>query len=117
VLYARERERGLGDDCHFVFTTRTGRPLDRHNVRRMIREASDAAGIGHVTPHVLRRSIATAFAEASVPGHVAASVPGHVAASITGHSPQVYHQHYVKPHLDQRASALERLLDFGYGTE
>jgi integrase len=107
--YTRERERGLGDDFDFVFTTRTGRPLDRHNVRRTIREAAKAAGIGHVTPQVMRRSIATAFAEAGVPGHVA--------ASITGHSPAVYHAHYVKPHLDrqERESALERLLDHGYG--
>jgi integrase len=87
----------------------TGRPLNRHNVRRMIREGAKAVGIGHVTPQVLRRSIATAFAEAGVPGHVA--------ASITGHSPAVYHAHYVKLHLDQqeREGALGRLLNFGYG--
>jgi len=111
VLYARERERGRVRDQDFVFSVRTGGPLDRHNVRRMIRRAAAAAGVGHVTPQVLRRSVSTAYAEANVPGHIA--------ASITGHSPAIYHAHYVKPHLDQqeREQALERLLDFGYGTE
>jgi hypothetical protein len=60
---------------------------------------------------MLRRSVATAYAEADVPPHVA--------ASITGHSPAVYHAHYVKPHRDQleREQALARLLDYGYGAE
>jgi integrase len=94
TLYKHERERGPGHDDDFVFTVRTGRPLDGHNVRRIIRTAAAAAGIAHVTPQVLRRSVVTAYAEATVPSHVA--------ASITGHSPAFYHQHYVKPHLDQQ---------------
>lgn len=108
-LYMHERGRGLGHDDDFVFTVRTGSALDRHNVRRIIRNAAWDAGIGRVTPQVLRRSVATAYAEATVSGHIA--------ASITGHSPAVYHQHYVKPHLDQqeREQALQRLLDYGYG--
>jgi integrase len=82
-----------------------------HNLRRTVRNAAKAAGIGHVTPRTLRRSIATAYAEATVPAHVAVSV--------TGHSPAVYNAHYVKPHRDrmERENALKQLLAFGYGTE
>jgi integrase len=111
ALYTHERQRGLGGDDDFVLTTRNGGPLDTHNLRRTVRNAAKAAGIGPVTPRILRRSIATAFAEATVPAHVA--------ASLTGHSPAVYNAHYVKPHRDrmERENALKRLLSFGYGTE
>ena len=77
ALYTHERGRGLGHEDDFVFTVRRGGPLDRHNVRRIIRNAAAAAGVGHVTPQVLRRSVATAYAEATVPGHIAASITGH----------------------------------------
>jgi integrase len=111
ALYIYESERGLGNDDDFVFTTRDGGPLDRHNLRRIIREAGYAAGVGHVTPQVLRRSVATAYAEADVPAHVAASV--------TGHSVVVYQAAYVKAHRDrkERENALERLMNHGYGAE
>jgi integrase len=111
ALYTHERQRGLGADDDFVLTTRGGGPVDQHNLRRMIRNAGRAAGIRHVTPQMLRRSIATAYAEATVPPHVAANV--------TGHSAAVYQAHYVKPHRDrvERDNALNQLLSFGYGTE
>jgi integrase len=111
VLYVYERDRGLGDEDDFVFATRNGGPFDRHNLRRIIRDAGHAAGVGHVTPKVLRRSVATAYAEADVPAHVAASV--------TGHSVAVYQTAYVKAHRDrqERENALERLIAHGYGAE
>jgi integrase len=112
ALYSDERQRGLGDDDDFVFTTRSGGPLSPHNLRRTVRRAAQAAKVGHVTPQVLRRSVATAYAEAD-------GVSDHVAANITGHSVAVYHAHYVKPHRDrlERKNAVKRLLDSGYGTE
>jgi integrase len=36
--------------------------LDAHNLRRTARRAGIAAGIGHVTPEMLRKSLATAYA-------------------------------------------------------
>jgi integrase len=65
--------------------------LDAHNLRRTARrEQGIAAGIGHVTPEMLRKSLATAYADARVERRVA--------ASITGHSPAVYDNHYAKAH-------------------
>jgi len=111
TLYTHERQRGFGREDDFVFTTFRGGPLDRHNLRRTIREAAKTAKVGHVTPKMLRGSNATAYAEANVPAHVA--------ASITGHSVRVYLANYVKPHRDrlEREQALERLLGHGYGIE
>jgi integrase len=111
ALYAEERARGLGDDDDFVITTATGGPLDPANLRRTFRRAARAAGIGHVTPKMLRTSLTTAYANAGVEEHVA--------ASFTGHSPVVYCDHYVKPHRDriERENAMKRLLESGYGAD
>ena len=43
-----------------LFLSRTGKPLDRHRVFRMIRTRAAVAGVsGRVSPHVLRHSFAT----------------------------------------------------------
>jgi integrase/recombinase XerD len=43
-----------------VFLSRTGRPLDRTNIWRLVRKYAIAAGIDrHVSPHTLRHSFAT----------------------------------------------------------
>ena len=43
-----------------VFLSRTGRPLDRTNMWRIVRKAARAAGIeGHISPHTLRHCFAT----------------------------------------------------------
>lgn len=50
-----------GDDA-FVFCSAAGRPLDQANVRRALRSALDAAGIGRrVTMHELRHAFASAL--------------------------------------------------------
>jgi len=43
-----------GEETDFVFCTDTGRPLNRHNVRRDLRRACDRAGIEPVRFHALR---------------------------------------------------------------
>ena len=103
ALYAGE------DDAEFVLRTRRGTPLSRHNARRSIRDAGVEAKLGHVTPHVLRRTTGTAMSEAGVP--VA------TAASILGHSVQVNHRAYVKAHGDAiaRDRAREALVELGLG--
>jgi hypothetical protein len=54
---------------------------------------------------MLRPSVATAYAETTVPAHIA--------ARITGHSKAVYEKHYAKTHQDQLEleNALKRLLE------
>ena len=48
------------DGVDLLFVSRTGGPLDRHRVFRMIRTRAAVAGVsGRVSPHVLRHSFAT----------------------------------------------------------
>jgi integrase len=52
-----EQAKGLGAESDFVFTSATGRPLDRHRLsKRGVARAAEKAGLGHVTPQTLRRS-------------------------------------------------------------
>lgn len=102
-LYAGE------DDAAFVLRTRTGRPLSQRNIYRSIKAAGEEAGLGHVTPHVLRRTLGTALSQ--TPTAPAA------AAVIMGHSLEVFYGNYVKPHRDklEREQARKALVKLGLG--
>jgi len=103
ALYAGE------EDGAFVLRTRRGTPLSRHNAARSIREAGERATLGHVTPHVLRRTTGTALSEARVPEAAA--------AAMLGHSIEVFHGTYVKAHRDvlERDRARDALVELGLG--
>jgi integrase len=107
--YERERKAGRGEDGDWVFATASGRPIDRYRLRAATIKAAEKAGLGHVTPQVLRRSVATATAHAKLPVIVA--------AAMCGHSPQVYDKHYAKPFRDaqERANVRESLASIGFG--
>ena len=100
---------GGEDDSAFVLRTRRGTPLSRHNAARSIREAGERAKLGHVTPHVLRRTTGTARSEARVPEAAA--------AAMMGHSLEVFHGTYVKAHRDalERDRARDALVELGLG--
>jgi integrase len=71
-----------------VFATRNGTPLTPNNVRRQLRHVLDMAGIEGVTPHMFRRTVATAVNEtANV--ELAAELLGHV-------DPRITVQHYIR---------------------
>jgi integrase len=74
-----------------------------------VTRSAKKAGLGHVTPQVLRRSVATATAHAKLPVVVA--------AAMTGHSPAVYDAHYAKPSRDEeeRAKVRNSLASIGFG--
>ncbi|MBA2425007.1 MAG: site-specific integrase [Actinobacteria bacterium] len=103
ALYAGE------GDAELVLRTKRGTPLSRHNARRSIREAGEKAKLGHVTPHVLRRTTGTALSEARVPEAAA--------AAMMGHSLEVFHGTYVKAHRDvlERDRARDALVELGLG--
>lgn len=83
--------------------------ISRHNPRRSIRQAGEAAKLGHVTPHVLRRTTGTALSEAHVPNAAA--------AAFMGHRLETYHAAYVKAHRDavERDRARDAPVAFGLG--
>ncbi len=86
----------------------TGGPLNRHNVRRMIREGAKVGRDG-----LIACRFPTSWRNRS-----RGRSPSR-RWSITATLPSVYHAHYVNPQLDQqeREGALGRLLNFGYGAE
>jgi hypothetical protein len=55
-LLDREQRRGRGADSGFVFVTRSGLPVRQRNAARAVAAAGEAAGLGKVSPHDLRRS-------------------------------------------------------------
>ena len=71
-----------------LFCSREGTPLTTNSVRRQLRHVLDLAGITGVTPHMFRRTVATAINEQ-------AGVD--LAAELLGHTdPKITIQHYIR---------------------
>ncbi|UOR02411.1 tyrosine-type recombinase/integrase [Leucobacter allii] len=71
-----------------LFCSREGTPLTTNNVRRQLRHVLGLAGISGVTPHMFRRTVATAINEQ-------AGVD--LAAELLGHTdPKITIQHYIR---------------------
>jgi len=65
-----------------LFQSRDGTPLTTANVRRQLRQVLDGAGITGVTPHMFRRTVATAVNDnASI--ELAAELLGHTDTRVT----------------------------------
>lgn len=68
----------------YLFTTRTGRPLNAEVAREALHDAAVQAGIEkRVTPHVLRHSFATHLLESGTPLRVIQVVLGHASVRTT----------------------------------
>ena len=71
-----------------LFCSREGTPLTTNNVRRQLRHVMDLAGITGVTPHLFRRTVATA---------ISAQAGVDLAAELLGHTdPKITIQHYIR---------------------
>lgn len=71
-----------------VFHSREGTPLSTTNVGRQLRQVRERAGITGVTPHMFRRTVATAVND-SAGVELAAELLGHTDTKITL-------QHYIR---------------------
>ncbi len=65
-----------------MFTDR-GRPIPGRRVDRAVQAAARAAGIGHVTPHQLRHTLATQAINNGMSLEAIAALPGHTSMSMT----------------------------------
>jgi site-specific recombinase XerD len=74
---------GAGPVTDAVFLGRRGGRLDRSEVYRMVRDRGLAAGVGHVTPHVLRHSYATHLLEGGADLRSVQELLGHAALATT----------------------------------
>lgn len=91
-----------------LFCNRDGGPLTTNNVRRQLRHVLDLAGIEGVTPHMFRRTVATAISnEAGVD----------LAAELLGHTdPAITVQHYIRRN-EMVNPATAEMLDRVFGKE
>jgi len=71
-----------GRPVDFLFTHH-GRRLSQHVLREELARAADVAGIGHVTPHALRHTYATALVNAGVSLQALMALLGHVSAEMS----------------------------------
>ncbi|HHY50619.1 MAG TPA: tyrosine-type recombinase/integrase, partial [Alphaproteobacteria bacterium] len=79
---------GDTDPSALLFSTRVGTPHTPNNIRRLLRDVMDAAGIENVTPHRFRRTVATVVNDAQ--GALLAS-------ELLGHTdPRITMQHYIQ---------------------
>lgn len=79
---------GKPDDL--LFRNRHGKVLLPANIRRTLREASEAAGLGAVSPHSFRKMVAEAIRAAD-------NDSGEGAAEFLGNTPSVVAKHYLQP--------------------
>lgn len=70
-------------DKDFVFSTRTGEPLDPNNFYRSVKRVCRKAGLPERGPHVLRHTFATLLLEDGIPIHVVSRILGHTNIRIT----------------------------------
>ncbi|MGZ4620139.1 MAG: tyrosine-type recombinase/integrase [Frankiaceae bacterium] len=71
-----------GRPAQFLFTHH-GKRLSQTAVRRELTSAADAAGLGHVTPHQLRHTYATALVNAGVSLQALMALLGHSSAAMS----------------------------------
>jgi Phage integrase family len=94
------------DGAQLVFTTATGRPIDRSNLRRYFRQACTRAGIGRWTPYEMRHSAASLMSAAGVPLEHVADVLGHDSTRMAA----VVYRHVLAPTVEAGAAPMQALL-------
>ncbi|MDI9887307.1 site-specific integrase [Streptomyces sp. HNM0645] len=67
----------------YVFTTRTGRPVEPRNLSRSFERVSDDAGLPHIRLHDARHGCATLLFAAGVPARVVMEILGHSQIAVT----------------------------------
>ncbi|GAB3172295.1 site-specific integrase [Myceligenerans halotolerans] len=75
---------GTGDDNELVFTTRSGRPLESHNVARSFMRICEQHGLRRITIHGLRHSNATTQKDLEVHSRDIQAILGHGDVRTTG---------------------------------
>lgn len=71
-----------GRPAQFLFTHH-GKRLSQHALRAELGRAAQAAGLGHITPHQLRHTYATALVNAGVSLQALMALLGHVSAAMS----------------------------------
>ena len=83
-IEAGDAWQGTGDDNELVFTTRTGRPLESHNLARSFFRICTQQNLPRITIHGLRHSNATAQKDLDVHARDTQAILGHGDIRTTG---------------------------------
>ncbi|MFD4720029.1 tyrosine-type recombinase/integrase [Streptomyces sp. NPDC058423] len=110
---AKERAGERWQESGYVFTTRTGRPVEPRNVYRSFTRVADSAGLRVVRLHDARHGCATLLTAAGVAPRVVMEILGHSQISITM---DVY-THVVHDTQREAISHMDRLLKRRPGRE
>ena len=107
----RQRQGHPGPDS-YVFASKAGTQLDRHNVLRAFRPVITAAGLtaSDWTPRELRHSFVSLLSDSGMSIEEIADLCGHSGTSIT----ESVYRHQLRPVLLNGAVAMDRI--FGPGT-
>ncbi|MER7664850.1 site-specific integrase [Streptomyces sp. NPDC096193] len=74
---------GTWQDSDYVFTTRTGRPVEPRNLSRSFERVTDDAGLPRIRLHDARHGCATLLFAAGVPARVVMEILGHSQIAVT----------------------------------
>lgn len=80
----RQRDAAVDwEDTGYVFTTRTGRPVEPRNLSRSFGRIIAAAALPRISFHDLRRTAATLLKDLGVPARDAQTILGHANINVT----------------------------------
>lgn len=104
-----EWSRSLGRANDPLFTKTDGTPVNRWDLLRAVKRAARLAGLGHITPRDLRRSLCTAMHHSGIAGAEAAGE--------TGHTLETWTRYYAKRRNTQaqRVTNHDAMKKTGYG--
>lgn len=90
-----------------VFATRTGSPLDSHNVRRDFRKITARAGLAgrEWTPRELRTSFVSLLSDADVPLERISRIVGHRSTTVT----ETIYRKQIRPVIEHGAEAMDMI--------
>lgn len=98
---AGDQWRGMNDESELVFTTKTGRPIESHNLARSFFRICKGQGLRRITMHGLRHSNATAQKDLQVHARDIQAILGHSDVRTTGI--------YEHVGMDNKRAALEKV--------
>jgi site-specific recombinase XerD len=90
-----------------VFATRTGTPLDAHNVRRDFRKVVTRAGLvgAEWTPQEMRHSFVSVLSANGVPLEDISRLVGHAGTTVT----EAVYRLQIRPVMQEGATAMDRI--------
>jgi integrase len=102
----RLRAGELWQDTGLVFTTTIGTMLDQHNIRRVFRQITKAAGLGEDwVPRELRHTFVSIMSAGGVPVEEIAQVAGHKQTSTT----ELVYRRELRPVITTSAEIMDKV--------